>query len=189
MDIIEIKNEDYIAGLSIALQQTLVHLYKLDSKIVIPEVDRANESIIFSIAIAMKLTGYSIDDYVGDELTKSRIKLLMNRYLIISDSLLNLYNEKLAFLKIFNIYFVNYSFYSFLNEHHISIEILKHTTTDYCNFAEFAFHIDEFNTFFAKIEKEADGIIIYNNVITKGNLATAVKIDLEKFLKDPTKNI
>lgn len=189
MDIIEIQNEDYIAGLSIALQQTLAHLYKLDNKIAIPEVDRANENIIFSIAIAMKLTGYNIDDYAGDELTKSRIKLLMNRYLIISDSLFNLYNKKLAFLKIFNIYFVSYSFYLFLNEHHISVEILKHTTTDYCNFAEFAFHIDEFNTFFTKIEKEADGIIIYNNVITKGNLAIAVKADLEKFLKGPMKNI
>lgn len=189
MNTIEIPNEDYIAGLSIALQQTLVHLYKIDSKIVIPKVDRANESIIFSIAIAMKLTGYSIDDYAGDELTKSRIKLLMNRYLIISDSLLNLYNKKFALLKIFNIYFADYSLYSFLNEHHIAVEVLKHMTTNNCSLAEFAFHIDEFNTFFVKIEKEADGLVIYNNIITKGNLATAVKIDLEKLLKGPMKNI
>ena len=112
MNKIAVPNEDYIAGLSIALQQAMVRLYKLTNKMTIPKVDRANESIIYEIAIAMKLTGYNIDDYAGDELTKSRIKLLMNRYLEISDSLKNLYYDKLLFLRIFKGYFTDYFFFT-----------------------------------------------------------------------------
>ena len=61
------------------------------------------------------------------------------------------------------------------------------STSNY-SFAEFAFHISEFNVFFAKIEKKSN-YVIYNEVITKGNLATAVRLDLEELIKFPTKNI
>lgn len=188
MNKIAVPNEDYIAGLSIALQQAMVRLYKLTNKMTIPKVDRANESTIYEIAIAMKLTGYNIDDYAGDELTKSRIKLLMNRYLEISDSFKNLYYDKLLFLRIFKGYFTDYSFYYFLNENHIAVDVIKHMSTSNYSFAEFAFYISEFNVFFAKIEKRPS-YVIYNNVITKGNLATAVRLDLEELIKFPTNNI
>lgn len=188
MNKIAVPNENYIAGLSIALQQAMVRLYKLTNKMTIPKIDRANESTIYEIAIAMKLTGYNIDEYAGDELTKSRIKLLMNRYLEISDSLKNLYYDKLLFLRVFKGYFTDYSFYYFLNENHIAVEVIKHVSTSNYSFAEFAFYINEFNVLFAKIEKKPS-YVIYNDVITKGNLATAVRLDLEELIKFPTKNI